>query len=238
MTSWDFMIAMAQMNIAFGILYITLRSARYRERTYEAFVNQYNSCGEHGYGQFAVDFNQKFENAVLMNEDLSRHYFFVVRWAKELSEHFREKLECDDERRNEVNSFIFQPNAENDKNGGNLLGKWRIWGKDQYLLRRHDQFKKNKDHTFVWIITIAPSALFIYFHFFVTNGFFSSGFGRVICWLLLAVGPVVPLRYAFLGRKMVSSIQERMQHGSRDIVKSYERQKDRSRTESTSFLNS
>ena len=161
MISWDFMIAMAQMNIAFGILYVTWPSARYRKNAYEVFVEQYNSCGDHGYGHYVVNFNKEFENAVHRNERLSDHYFFVKKWARELPKNFREQLMCDEQSREAVDSLIFQTDAENTQSEACSTAKLSLF-EDPDLLKRHAQFKKDWDRNLVWGLTIVPSALFVY----------------------------------------------------------------------------
>ena len=156
----DFMIAMAQLNIAFGILYVTLKRERYREGTYGVFVEQYNACGDHGYGEFAVNYNKKFDNYVLKDRTLSQYYFFVVGWVKELPEDHRMKLNRGKENGDidAVNSLIFQTGDESNLNGNSARRHPSLLSKENDFLNRHHFFKKDRDKYLVWFLAILPSA--------------------------------------------------------------------------------
>jgi len=82
------LIALCQVNVALGILYIGLREARYRQKAYESIVEILNA---HKYCR--VTDSTHFTEMLLSEGVFARKHHLIVDWIRELPGQIQAKLD-------------------------------------------------------------------------------------------------------------------------------------------------
>ena len=171
------LIAVAQINVALGILYINLKELRFREAIYENIFQLLEACRfgdlyKHESGEKA---RLKLFDSV---PEFSKHYHRIRAWILELPAAYQEQMP----------DVILALRQE-------LPTSKEV--RENSLLKRHRMFRKNKDKLWVWRGTILPSLAVLWMCVF------SSDYGVfLLAVLLVGWGQIVLIYFYAVGRRV------------------------------------
>ena len=187
------LIAVAQINVALGILYINLKDLRFRE-TYEKILQLLDT---YRFRDLCKDESGEMLLMLLKNDsEFSTHWHNIRAWILELSGTYQEQM---------LDVVLALRQGES-----TLIKK----EKKDSLLKKHRMFREDKDKSWVWKGTIVPSLVILWAVAFS----FES-----LEWLFVVscVGQIVLIYFYRAGRRIAKRVPTNFEKSLESIMKSY-----------------
>ena len=173
-------IAIVQINIALGILYVGLPKFRFRDNIYNDIVNILNA---NPFVDLIEERRDRFERLLMTDSEFSGHYHDLRIWLRKLPDYFRDKIQGSE--RFKIMQHEHAPRSRLDHAE---RGFW--W------------FEVNGDKKTVWISSIIPS-IFLLWWMLLDEGM-NYEYLPFPCFLI----QIVLLSNAYLGYRLSHKIRQ------------------------------
>ena len=188
-------VAILQVDIALGILYVGLKEFRFREKLHH---NIATAISDSGFVTLARS-NTLLGKLFAEDNEFSRHYHTVREWILELPDSDRQKIE----RIDELNIALNRP--ERPVSPSIQRDKW---------------FLRDRDKRMVWAVVIVPSLAVMWLLVF-----FQAGGTQVLGVITGILGQLVLARNVFLGRVLARRAEREVQDSVKYIMNKYGEQR-------------